>query len=471
METEAMIKKMLTRKIFWIAPLVLVVLGLSGYFIYAKFFKTTTEASSEPTLQTAVARRGELEILASGTGQVVAAYEISLGFDEEGGTVIALNVEIGDEVKKGDLLARVQTQNSEEDIQAAIADAELTVVKAQIALDELYKTAETSKTSALNDIATYAQDVRDAQYQVENYTVPLYLQGLGVVEGVDLMKKKLDAASKAFDPYRYLPENDETREDYLELLNDAQSEYDAAVKRLNYDYALQVAQANLAKARQEYEAYKDGPATDELSQAEAELANAKAKLALAKESKSIKELYATIDGTVMAVDTTLGGVVSRTPIITLADLTRPQLEAYLDETDLDKVAIGYQVDVTFDALPDNVYTGEVVRVDPGLVTVSNVQAIKILVLLGENQIDKDKTLPVGLNASADVIAGRVENAVLVPVEALRDLGDGEYGVFVVNNGELEFRSVEVGLMDVTTVEIVSGLEAGEVVSTGIVQTQ
>ncbi len=466
-----MIKKLLTRKFFWIVPLVIILLAAAGYFVYLKFFKTTAEVSSEPALQTAVARRGELEILASGTGQVVAAYEISLGFDEEGGTVIELNVDVGDEVKKGDLLARVQTQNSEEDIQATIADAELTVVKAQIALDELYKTAETSRTSALNDIATYAQDVRDAQYQLENYTMPLYLQGLGTVEAVDLMKEHLDAASKAFEPYKYLPSSNETREDLLEILNDAQSNYDAAVKRLNYEYALQVAQANLDKARQDYEEYKNGPAADELSQAEAELANAQAKLALAKENKAVKEMYATIDGTVMAVDTTLGGVVSRTPIITLADLTRPQLEAYLDETDLDKVAIGYEADVTFDAFPDKVFIAKVVRVNPGLETVSNVQAIKILILLDENQIDKNTNLPVGLNASVDVVAGRVEDAVLIPVEALRDLGGGEYGVFVVKDGDMEFRTVKVGLMDVTTVQIVSGLEAGEVVSTGIVQTQ
>ena len=466
-----MIKKLLARKILWLAPLVLIVVGVSAYLVYTKYFKSVEETTSEPALQTAVARRGELEILASGSGQVVAAYEISLGFDEEGGTVIELNVEVGDEVKKGDLLARVQTQNSEEDIQAAIADAELTVVQAQIALDELYKTAATSKTTALNDIATYAQDVRDAQYQLENYTMPLYLQGLGTVEGVDLMKERLDAASKAFDPYRYITESDETREHYLELLNDAQSEYDAAVKRLNYEYALQVAQANLDRARQDYEDYKDGPAQDELSKAEAELANAQAKLALSKQDKAVQELYATIDGTVMAVDTTLGGVVSRTPIITLADLTRPQLETYLDETDLDKVAIGYKAEVTFDAFPDNIYTAKVVRINPGLESVSNVQAIKILVLLDEDQYSESMTLPVGLNASVDVIAGRSEDAVLIPVEALRDLGDGEYGVFVVVDGEMEFRTVEIGLKDVTTVEIVSGLEAGEVVSTGIVQTQ
>jgi multidrug efflux pump subunit AcrA (membrane-fusion protein) len=77
--------------------------------------------------------------------------------------------------------------------------------------------------------------------------------------------------------------------------------------------------------------------------------------------------------------------------------------------------------------------------------------------------------PVGLNATVDIIAGRAENAVLVPIEALRELDPGEYAVFVVENGEPKLRVVQVGLMDITLAEIISGLEAGEVVSTGIVQ--
>jgi hypothetical protein len=59
----------------------------------------------------------------------------------------------------------------------------------------------------------------------------------------------------------------------------------------------------------------------------------------------------------------------------------------------------------------------------------------------------------------------------VPVEALRDLGEGEYAVFVVVDGEPVLRVVEVGLVDITSAEILSGLEAGEVVSTGNTQTR
>ena len=87
--------------------------------------------------------------------------------------------------------------------------------------------------------------------------------------------------------------------------------------------------------------------------------------------------------------------------------------------------------------------------------------------LGDVQVN----LPVGLNAAVDIVAGRAENAVLVPVEALRDLGDGQYAVFVMENGEPTLRVVEVGLMDVTYAEILSGLQAGEIVTTGIAQTQ
>jgi multidrug efflux pump subunit AcrA (membrane-fusion protein) len=76
-----------------------------------------------------------------------------------------------------------------------------------------------------------------------------------------------------------------------------------------------------------------------------------------------------------------------------------------------------------------------------------------------------------MNASVDVIAGSAENAVLVPVEALRELAPGSYAVFVVENGTPKLRTVTVGLQDVTFAQITSGLEAGEVVSTGIVETQ
>jgi multidrug efflux pump subunit AcrA (membrane-fusion protein) len=71
----------------------------------------------------------------------------------------------------------------------------------------------------------------------------------------------------------------------------------------------------------------------------------------------------------------------------------------------------------------------------------------------------------------DVISGRAENAVLVPVDALHETTPGKYAVFVMENGKLRLRQIEVGLKDVSYAEIKSGLQAGDIVTTGITAVQ
>jgi HlyD family secretion protein len=461
---------MLKNKILWIGIILVLVLAGVGYYFYASRFAAAAQPVTTNTLQTGVARQGDLVITASGTGSVVPAKQINLGFDESG-MLIELNVQEGDKVKTGDVLAKLQTNNSAETIAAQVSDAELAVVKAQNDLNALYDNAEISRTQALSDIATYSQDVRDAQYQLENYSMPIILQGMDAVGAVDKMKAELDQALQNFEPYKYLEQSNQKRQDLLVALNLAQSNYDAAVKRLDYEYVLQVAEANLTKARQDYDKYKDGPAADELATAQATLDNAKANLALAQAEKPILELTSPMDGTVLSADANVGESVGTTAFITLADLDQPTLEVYLDETDLDKVAVGLPANVVFDALPDRTFTGKVIRVSKSLQEVSNVQAIKALVQIDPESLNPPIELPVGLSAAVDVIAGKATNAVLVPVEALRELDPGEYGVFVIENGQPRLHVVQVGLMDVTTAEIKSGLQAGDIVSTGVTQVK
>jgi macrolide-specific efflux system membrane fusion protein len=73
-----------------------------------------------------------------------------------------------------------------------------------------------------------------------------------------------------------------------------------------------------------------------------------------------------------------------------------------------------------------------------------------------------------MNADIEVISAEARDVVLAPVQALRQMGEGgQYAVFVVGaDGELVMRPVEVGLQDAVNAEIVSGLEAGEVISLG-----
>jgi multidrug efflux pump subunit AcrA (membrane-fusion protein) len=133
--------------------------------------------------------------------------------------------------------------------------------------------------------------------------------------------------------------------------------------------------------------------------------------------------------------------------------------------------LDYPVEVVFDALPDDVFDGQVIQIDPQLVSQNGLSVVRALVQLDTESFAKPQTLPVGMNATVEVIGGRADNAVLVPVEALREITADQYAVFVMEDGEPVLRMVEVGLMDFSFAEIISGLEAGETVTTGIVQTQ
>jgi multidrug efflux pump subunit AcrA (membrane-fusion protein) len=82
-----------------------------------------------------------------------------------------------------------------------------------------------------------------------------------------------------------------------------------------------------------------------------------------------------------------------------------------------------------------------------------------------------ETLLLGMNASIDVIGGTATNAVLVSVDALHEIDKDQYGVYILKNGKLEFTPVVIGLKDSFNAEIKSGLQAGDVVSTGLLETK
>ncbi len=342
--------------------LLIVVAGIAGYQV---LLKPNSAVATPAQIQTVVARTGELVIFASGAGQVIPATEISFGF-EESGTLSEILVSVGEKVQAGQTLARLQTERTEEEVALAVAQAELDVLTAQQALDEIYETAQMDAAEAL---------------------------------------KAVEDAQKA-----------------LSDLNNSQ------------------------------------------------LAQAQALQAVAEADEALKTAYSAYNGTILSIDASVGESVGTGAIITLADLSRPVLTVYLDETDIGIVEVGYEAEVVFDSLPDSTFSGRVISVDPSLQTVSNIDTIVAQVKLDVDPSSQPFSLPMGSNASVDVIGGRVENAVLIPVEALRDLGDGEYAVFVMQNGEPRLRVVTVGLLDYTTAAITDGLEAGEVVTTGVIET-
>jgi HlyD family secretion protein len=182
------------------------------------------------------------------------------------------------------------------------------------------------------------------------------------------------------------------------------------------------------------------------------------------------KLIAPIHGTVTALDINVGDLADGSSVVTISDIEQPySLDAYLDAEDWGQVRVGYEVEVTFDIIPDQVFNGTVTGVYPTLdTTSSNSALVRITARLDESIAYE---LPAGSAASVDVVGGQAENAVLVPVEALHEVGEGKYTLFVMKDGQLRLRVVEVGLQDLTKAEIISGLSAGDIVTTGVVETK
>jgi multidrug efflux pump subunit AcrA (membrane-fusion protein) len=527
-------KRIFQQRKRWIYLIALLLLAAAGYAGYRVLTQTEAEASASNQIQTASARRGELTVFASGAGQVVPATEVGLGFDESG-TLLEILVKVGDRVQPGQVLARLETNQSEQDIALALAQAELDVLTAQQALDEIYASTQMDAAEALKAVedaeqaledlqssdlrqAQALQAVAEAQEAVKEaeraYNGVRSTASESVIDAayaeLVLAEKQLKEMQGKFADYANKPDDNLEKANLQLKLSQAQGAYDTALsyynavsgtgseldlERTTAELAtaqaelaeaqrewervqdgptpgeIALAEANLEVARSKYEILKNGPDPAEIALAETNLANAQAQLAVAQEDQAVIDLVAPFEGTILSIDASVGETVSTEAMITLADLSQPLLQVYLDEGDFDKVAVGLEAEVVFDSLPDSTYTGQLTAVNPSLQTISNVSTIVAEVQLDEESFSKPLALPVGSNASVDVIGGRAENAVLVPVEALREIGPGEYAVFVMEDGEPRLRVVTVGLMDYTSAEITSGLEAGEIVTTGVVETQ
>ncbi len=201
-----------------------------------------------------------------------------------------------------------------------------------------------------------------------------------------------------------------------------------------------------------------------------ELEQAKLDLTEAEVAMAGTTLTSPINGTVMSIDMSIGDTVGTSAVITIADLSQQFLEIFLDASDWENIRVGYPAEVIFDIQPDSTFQGTVTQVDPGLYTESGSSVVRAIVQLTAGG-NKTFNLPLGTSAAVDVIGGKAVDAILIPVEALHDAGNGQYAVFVLTNAEPRLQLVEIGIQDLTFVEITSGLNSGDVVTTGIAETK
>ncbi len=406
-----------------------------------------------------------------------------MGFDN-GGVLSQLNIAVGDDVKKGVVLAVSAPSDSDATIQSKLTSAQIAVLQAQQNLDNLTSTAANEVTIAQlqSDLAAKQLSVVDNQT-----TLTTLINERSTMNGKrcdsDTIASKLEAYQQAVERYNrsaHLTNSTEYQQMVAAEINYnwcnskySQAELDAADAEIASTRAtIQLLQSQIAEDQTEISSQQSSTGSDSLDVqiARAKLEGAQADLEVLETESVSSTITAPFDGTILSISNKVGDTVGTTKFITIADLSQPYLEVLLDETDLNNVGIGYQVSVTFDALPNQTFTGKVVAINPSLSNAFSVTAIQSTVQLDTASFTKPQNLPIGLSATVEVISDQAQNVLLIPVEALHQISDGTYGVFVMENGTPTFKTVEVGLMDYTSAEIKSGLNEGDVVTTGIVET-
>jgi len=244
--------------------------------------------------------------------------------------------------------------------------------------------------------------------------------------------------------------------------------------------------------------------------AKANVDQLKSKLEQAEVNLSYAYIYSPIDGVILNRSVEEGQTVAAsfsTPtLFSIArDLTKMQVEADVDEADIGQVKTGQRVAFTVDAFPSDTFAGNVTQIRLQPTVTSNVVTYTVIIEAPNNNL---KLMP-GLTANIEIIIKEAKNALVItpralqfqPTQDLAELFDmqspapkpdngnrlkgnktdmpapKQFGsmpenakvVWVKSGRVIEPRFVETGLSDGAKVEVLHGLNSGDIVITGITQ--
>ena len=192
----------------------------------------------------------------------------------------------------------------------------------------------------------------------------------------------------------------------------------------------------------------------------AQVAQGNASLAAAETQLQSTVVRAPFAGTVFSLPVRQYDYVSAgEPLVEVADLTRMQVLAYFDEPEIGKLQMNDSVTITWDARPGKQWHGHIVRVPTTVITYGTRNVGECLI----NIDDATGDLLPNTNVTARVTTQQVYHVLTIPREALRTQGSQNF-VFVVKNGALHKTSVDVGALNLQTVQITGGISAGTVLA-------
>ncbi len=332
-------------------------------------------------------------------GHLIPNDDLTLSFTVRG-KVAEILVEEGDMVREGDVLVRLADR---EQAEAALAEAQLELITAQQAYDELLRTEGLGRSESWQAYMD-AQIVRaEAEREWEDLNIDNIDERIEDREAdVKDAQEDLDDAQEEYDKYKDLDEDNTKREDAEDDLEREQEDYNEAVRDLEEEIrerdtvraALDEALAAEAEAKHKYELTLGGPDAEKLTLLEARLNNAKAQVASAENNLANYELKAPFDGEVMDLNVSVNEMVGpESWAVIVADTSQWYIETSdLTELEVVDVAVGQKVSILADALPDVEMSGVVDEISQSFKS----QGGDILYTVGINVNDVDPRMRWGM---------------------------------------------------------------------------
>jgi multidrug efflux pump subunit AcrA (membrane-fusion protein) len=367
---------------------------------------------------TALVTRRDLSatVTATGTVKAMVGAEVKVG-SRIPGRVEQLAVQVGDRVKAGQTIARLE----QDDLQAAVGKA-----RADLAASEA-------------KLATVRNGPRTQELQTAE-------AALRQAEANQLL------ALANLDRYQQLYRDGGIA---LQVVDTAARDHD-------------VSTAQVRSAREQLSLVREKYTVEDLQYAEAQVLQARAALQIAGANLGYANITAPMGGVVASVSTqqgetvTSGSAAAQAPtFVTIIDLNRLQVDAYVDETDIGKVRVGHEATFSVDAFPDKEFSGKVTAIYPKALIQQNVVTYDVVITID----NREGLLRPDMTANTTITVAKRDKVLAIPNQAVRR-EEGDRVVFVQEGDRLVRRSVKTGWKDKTYTEILSGLREGDRVVVG-----
>jgi HlyD family secretion protein len=379
-------------------------------------------STAAQNIRFATVQRGDVSQTVSATGTLAPANQVSFSSPGNGAKITAINVKVGDKVKKGQVLATFDSTSAQIQLESA---------KANLA-------------SAQSKLSQAKQGATRAQIAVQR-------------ANVEKAKANLNDAISNYSAVVNDPNATTSKKDQAKASKDqAQAAYDSAVEQLNSLLA--------------------SPDASSVLSAQAAVDQAQSQVTQAQQALDSYTIKAPFDGVVSAVNGQVGSALgNNASLLTLDDTSSASLTATLQvsQTDITKIQSGMTAEVTTSALQDKTFKGTVTTVAPDSTTSNGLTTYAV----GLNVENPDGLLRSGMSINVTITVGTHKNVLYIPSMALRQMGN-RTGVYVQDASAagsssqtassrnsslsgLKFVPIQTGYITGSRVEVVSGLTEGE----------